>query len=190
MLKEVIENINSILIASGMFEKAYGLCEIIEKDKLKYPAQWCLGKYEQVSDFDHYKGLLYHRLNGNISVSQSEDQSESCDTFSEKTYQCVLVAGVKKGLFKNTNNDGYIELSIIENIESLISSQNIVSVSKLLKADYVTLEVKDFSYNRYDIFKKEYLGIEMKIPFEYAYISISYNIVIGQKLSCYKKITC
>lgn len=190
MLKEVIENINSILIASGMFEKAYSLCEIIEKDRLKYPAQWCLGKYEQVSDFDRHKGLLYHRLNGNVSISQSEDQSESCDTFSEKTYPCILVAGVKKDLFKNTKNDGYIELSVIENIESLISSQNIKSISRLLKADYVSLEIKESSYNRYDIFKKEYSGIEMKIPFEYAYISISYNIVVGQKLSCYKQISC
>lgn len=190
MLKEVIENINSKLIASGMFEKAYGLCEIIEKDKLKYPAQWCLGKYEQVSDFDSFKGLCYHRLNGKVSISQQEDDAEGCEIHSTKTYPCILIAGVKKDLFKNKNNDGYIELSIIENIEAEISSQNNIAISKLLGAEFISIQITGASYDRYSIFRKEFSNIEMKIPFEYAYISIEYNIIISQKLNCYTPITC
>lgn len=190
MLKEVIENINTVLISSGMFNKAYGLCEIIEKDTKKFPAEYCLNKYIQVSDFSNYSGIVYHRLDGDITISQEEDETEGCSDMSTKTYPCLLVACVKKDLFKNSKNDAYIDLSIIENIESLISNQSNAALASLLGADTVEISLTGASKDRYDIFKGEYSGIEMKMPFEYAYISINYEVSISQKISCYTPINC
>lgn len=190
MLKQVVEHINELITSSGMIEKAYGLCDIIEKDGKKFPAEYCLNKYVQVSDFDKYKGLCYHRIDGDVSISQGEDESYGCDVLSSKTYPIILIIGVKKDLFLNDKNDAYVELSIIENLESLISSQNNSTLSGDLSADVVSISLTGASTDKYSIFKREYTGIDFKIPVEYAYISISYDVLITKKLSCHTQITC
>ena len=190
MIGQVIEHINALLVNSLMIEKAYGLCETISQGDKKFPAEYCINKYVEVSDFGKFKGLCYHRIDGAITFTQTEDESNSCDVYTEKKYPLVLIIGVKKDLFKNNNNDSFIELSIIENIEQLISSQNNKTLSNLINADIVSIDISSASYNRYEIFSKEYSKVEMKVPFEYAYISIKYDVIIAQKLSCYTPLSC
>lgn len=190
MIKEVILYINRLLADSGMISKQYGLCELVEKDGKKFPAEYCLNKFIQVSDFDKYKGSCYHRLNGTISISQTDDSDVGCEILSAKTFPVKMVICVKKDLFLNDKNDSYIELSIIENVEALISSQNNSTISSEIDAYSVSIVPTGAIYDRYSIFREEYSNIEMKIPVEYAYISIDYDISIVKKLSCHTQITC
>lgn len=190
MLEKIIEHINTALDTLRIFEKTYGLCEIISLEDKSFPAEYCGNEYKKTD----FQNTIYHRMSGSISISEDEDQQVSgCGLYSERSYPMRLVACVKKNIYNNGNNDAYIDQKIAENIESVISFSNNKALSSLLKADEVSVKVNSIATNRNDIFRDEYRGYkadEMFIDYEYAYVAINYTIKIAGDLSCYQLQQC
>jgi hypothetical protein len=181
-MKLIIDHINSKIEEIGLFPFRFGLCERIKELERVFPAEYCKGEYKQVSDFDK-GGTVYHRLTGDISSSEADEESSvSCDPFIERTYPMRTVGAVKKG--------NYTDLEIAEFIAKKISFINNKALRAALSADSVSVEVNGFSTDRDKIWSEEYTGVEMKMPYEYAYVAIDYDIIITGNNSCFPNSEC
>jgi hypothetical protein len=189
MLEVIINDINTKINALGKFSKVYGLCEIINKENTSFPAEWCNNDYKQVSDFDKHNGVVYHRLTGSISINEQEDQSaDGCDIYTTRTYPLKTVICVKKDLYNN--NDAYVEQRVAENIQATIQEVNNKSLRQALSADEILVSVSSVNVLRDSVFSSEYKGVAMFIKYEYAYLSIDYEVTISGDLSCYQNQGC
>lgn len=174
-----------------MFQKLFGLCEIITKDDKSFPAQYCKGEYENVSDFDLEKGVVYHRLTGDISTEEDdEDTNVSCDPFYIKTFPLRTVAIINKKFLKAIGNDAYLEYKIAQNIAHAISGTNNKNFRISLMADSVEIKTNSIVTNRDDIFKDEYKGFDNFIRYEYLYIAIDYDVIVTGNISCFQIYDC
>lgn len=192
MLEEIIPNINAKILTLSMFKKQFGLCEIIAKDGKTFPAEYCNGEYKQVSDFDLHKGIVYHRLTGNISKEEEEEESTvSCDPFYITTFPLRTVASIKKSLIKGVGDDAYLENKIAQNIANKIAETNNKALRTLLKADSVSFEIKSIKTNRDEIFKDEYSGYDNNfMRYEFLYVSIDYDVIVTGNVSCFEFYDC
>jgi len=185
MLDTIITHINTKIGTLSLFEKTYGLCELITKDGKTFPAEYCKNEYKQVSDFDKYKGSVYHRLTGNISTEEAdEEQTVSCDPFYQRTFPIRTVAVIKKDLI-GINNDAYLESKVAQDFLSVIGETNNKALRQSLRVDSVSFEVENLIINRDTIFNEEYEGMEPFFRYEYMYIAIDYSIVVSGSFSCF-----
>jgi hypothetical protein len=188
MLEKVLTEINTRLGTLGIFSKIHGLCEIITESGISFPAEYCNNEYKQVSDFDR-NGVVYHRINGNVSVSQDDEESPTgCGIYSTRTYPLKMVCCVKKSVYKD--NDAFVEQKIAENIQAIIEDVDNKELLQELNADQVRVSVTSINTLRDSVFSSEYKGRDMFIKYEYAYLSIDYNIIIAGELSCYQAQGC
>src|ERR1700741_3474159 len=99
MLEAIIPHINTKIATLNRFSNRHGLCEIISKDGKTFPAEYCNGEYKHVTDFDLHKGIVYHRLTGDIQKEKlEEDSAVSCDPFYSTTFPLKTVVSIKKAL--------------------------------------------------------------------------------------------
>lgn len=191
MLEEIIPNINSKIEALNMFSMRYGLCDIIAKDEKTFPAEYCNGEYKQVSDFDLHKGIVYHRLTGDITKEELDEESTvSCDPFYSTTFPLRTVCSIKKSLIKGIGNDAYLESKIGSNIANAIAESNNRALRILLRADNVSFNVNSIKVDRDEIFKEEYSGMDNFMRYEFLYIAIDYEVVVTGNISCFELYNC
>lgn len=192
MLEIIIPHINDKIEALEVFEKLFGLCEIIEKDGKNFPAEYCKGEYKQVSDFDLYKGLVYHRLTGNPSKEEAEEEaSVSCDPFYRTTFPIRTVACIKKSLIKSIGNDAYLENKIAHNLSNVLAETNNKALRQALRADSISIEIDSTILNRDELFGEEYDGFDNNfIRYEFLYIAINYNVIVTGNVSCFEEYQC
>jgi hypothetical protein len=192
MLEAIIPHINSRIETLGLFNTRFGLCDIISKEGKTFPAEYCKGVYKQVSEFDLHKGTVYHRLNGNISKQEEEEESTvSCDPFYITTFPIRTVVCIKKEHIKGIGNDAYLENKIAQNISNVISETNNKSLRIELHADSVSIEVNEISTNRDEIFREEYTGFDSSfMRYEFVYVAIDYNVIVSGNVSCFELYNC
>lgn len=184
MLKEVVDHINNQLETLNVYDKLHGLCEIITDGERTFPAEFCEGQYESAIEFTKYQGLGYHRLDGDITIAQdNENNSSGCGVYSKKTYPMRSVFCVKK------RANAYSDEVLMSDIESVISSQNIKAVADTLGMEVVSIEVNGAITDRNKLYKDEQDG-DNKVGFEYAYFAVLYDVIIEGDLSCYTISTC
>lgn len=183
MLSEIVEHINTKISTLQLFEKTYGLCETITKDGKSFPAEYCNNEYKQI-DFDRYKGVVYHRLIGNISTEElDEEQAVSCDPFYQRTFPFRTICVIKKSQL-GIDNDAYLESRLAQDLLVTIGETNNKELRQTLRVDSVVFEVINLITDREEIFESEYSGIENFFRYEYAYIAIDYNIIVSGSFSC------
>lgn len=191
MLEVIIPYINSKIEALEMFQKQHGLCEIITVDKKSYPAEYCNNEYKQVSDFDKFKGVVYHRLNGDVSAKElDEDESVSCDPFYSREFPLVGIFVVNKKHLKGIGNDAYLEGKIANTISNRLAVSNNKELRIELGADSVLIEIDNIILDRNKIFDSEYKGIDNFFRYEFLYIAIEYSVIIKGSVSCLKEYDC
>jgi hypothetical protein len=191
MLEAIIPNINTKIETLNMFSMRYGLCDIIAKDGKTFPAEYCNGEYKPVTDFDLHKGLVYHRLTGDIGKEEADEESTvSCDPFYITTFPLRTVASIKKELIKGIGNDAYLENKIAQNIANVLAETNNRALRISLMADNVSFEVESIKVNRDEIFDEEFTGKENFMRYEFLYIAIDYNVVITGNVSCFQNYDC
>lgn len=190
MLEIIIPYINDKLETLNMFEKLHGLCDIINQDTKSFPAEYCQNEYKQI-EFDKHRGTVYHRLTGNISTEEDDEESTiSCDPFYIRTFPVRTVLGIHKKYLKNLGNDAYLENKIVHNIIRTVAESNNKILRILLKADSISFEINSCSVNRDEIFDDEYSGIENFIRYEFLYVAIDYDIIVSGNVSCFKLYDC
>lgn len=181
MIELIIPYINTRIETLNLFSRRIGLCDVIKKGEASFPAEYCEGEYKQVSDFDQETGTVYHRLTGDISSAElDEENTVSCTPFIDRTYPTRLVAVIKK-----SELNAYSDSQMAEFISNAIAFRNNKSLCISSGADTISVEVKSISTDREKIFSEEYKGVENKIPFEYSYIAIDYDIKISGSVSCF-----
>jgi hypothetical protein len=178
MLEVLLTDINTKLSAMNIFSTVFGLCEIITKDGVSFPAQYCNNEWKQVSDFDKNNGTIYHRLTGQISISQDDEESTSgCDIYTTRDYPMKMVVCVKKNIY--SDNDAFVEQRIAENIQSVIEDVDSKALRQALSADQIRVSVRNINVLRDSVFSLEYKNL-----------SIDYVISISGNLSCYQTQGC
>lgn len=176
-MKEIIEHINDKL--KDLASKRFGLCEIIVEEDKSYPGELTKNELKNVSDFDFNNGVIYHRLRGDVSVNDNEDQNVSADSiFKEKTYPLRLIY-VKRG-----RKDGYGDQDLGDLISDKIAASNIRTLRRELKLDSITIEPQGIKTSRDELFREEYTNIEGQIDYEFYYVGIDYNIIITGDPKC------
>lgn len=190
MIEQVISELNSRISELNIIEKLYGLCEIISDGEKTFPAEYCLNEYTQVSDFDKYNGIGYHRLNGDISIQENEDSANGCDQYVIRSYPMKFVCVIPRNTYKKNNNDAYVDSKIAENIESKITIRSNKTLIQLLSIDSLRVSPERISLNKLDILRGEYTGIDFQVNYKYAYISIDYTIELAGDISCFNLQEC
>lgn len=191
MLNNIITYINGKIGELNMFKDIRGLCELIQVDGKSFPAEYCNNEYKHL-DFDFKGSLVYHRQTGQAGIGEAdEEQAISCDPFLEKTYPMKTILYVKKDVFGSDNNDAYVDSKIAENVLNAIYTSNNRTLRNEISVDSISVNVTSVSTDREEIFNDEYPNAEkMVIPYEYAYVSIEYDIVVTGQLSCFNSYTC
>ncbi len=192
MLEAIVPYINTQIESLNMFENKYGLCEFIAKDGKTFPAEYCNGEYKQVTDFDLHKGIVYHRLTGDITKEEVEEESSNgCNPFYETSFPLRTVACIKKSLIKDIGDDAYLENKIAQNISSVIAGNNNKALRVLLRCDGVEFEIENIKTNREEIFEEEYSGYDQSfMRYEFLYIAINYTVKVTGNISCFENYNC
>lgn len=188
MLEIIIAYINSRIASLGHFQELKSLCEILKKDDISFPAEYCTkDEYKQI-DFDSYKGLVYHRLTGEVSRSEAAGENSGCETYIVQTYPVRTIFSVPKDILKTDNN--FIDIKIAENVVNAITLKNSKILTANLKADVVSIKIKSYSTDREKIWKEEYEGVEMVVNYKDILGAIEYDIVVEGSLSCFNYWGC
>ena len=190
MLEVLICYINERLEALKIFKTINSLCELIKDGEQTYPAHYC-GKdeYKNILDIDSTKGLIYHRINGNVTRTEIDKAISGCDVQIRQVYPIRIVAMVPKNILNSDNE--YIDVKICENIMNAITLKNSKQINSLLKTDVVTIKIKDFNVNRDNIISQEFANVEkMHIDYRYAVCAIDIDIEIEASQSCFNYWHC
>lgn len=191
MLEAIIPYVNGKIEALEMFQKIHGLCELITKDGKTYPAEYCNNEYKQVSDFDKFKGVVYHRLNGDIVTTElDEEETVSCDPFYSREFPMIGVFVINKKHLKGIGNDAYLEGKIANAISNTIAGRSSKALIIELGADNVSIEINNLIIDRNKIFDSEYEGIENFFRYEFLYVAIEYSIIVTGANSCFNNNPC
>ncbi len=185
-MKVIIDYINYKIEEMNLFPVRYGLCEIIKNptNETSFPAEFCSGEYKPVN-FEN-DGTVYHRLTGDITSQETDEESSvSCDPFIERTYPMRTVGVVPK-----TENNAYQDSNIAELLARKITLSNNRTLRQALKADSISIEIKNISTDRNKIWGEEYTKIDMSMPFESIYLAIDYDVIITGNNSCFPEYEC
>ena len=152
MIDLLIDELNNRISSNLTYYKAlFGLAELITLDSKEFPAIYTKNEFVKVTDFDKQLGTIWYRLNGDISVSQVED--EAIDYLIEKSYPIRLVSVIKKSIIKDCK-ENYIDTFIADNIQKAITgSYNQFAMANRIELVYVN--VNNISINRNRILTTE-----------------------------------
>jgi len=185
MLKEIINKLNKDIKALNQFSVLHGLCDIINDGKGGFPAEYC-GKdeYKQVSNFDQVRGVIYHRMNGDITREEIEEESlTGCENLILESYPMLLIGCIKMSILKI--DDAYTDLDIAQKISNTITNENIKGLNLGLRQLETNVEL--ISINRKSILETEYPDNEsdVEIPYDFAYFKVEYNIKAKGEITCF-----
>lgn len=192
MLRKVVAHINTELETLDFVKETKGVAQIIKEqrgnDEVAFPAIYdTKGEYKHVSDFDFKQSLIYHRLTAEVGIAEDESKSvTACSQYLVQTFPMIMIACIQKSL---TGDDTIlIEQRIAETLKNKIGSSNVASLQDSLQVDTVSIIPSGYDIDRYSVFAVEYVGLPMEIGFEYAYISLSYDVIISADINCFENI--
>lgn len=179
MLKEIIEYIDCRIKELSFDISINGLCEIIKKEKLSFPAKYEKKDYKKVLDIDVKNGICYHRLRAAITETDSDDSITGCDFMISRIYPCRFVFIVKK-----QNHDQYEDSRIANLVSKKIAIDNPKTLRLSLKTDTIDVTIRSINISREEVFSQEIKGVDMFIDYEYSVIGIDYDINVIADSSC------
>jgi hypothetical protein len=186
MIQEVIEYINTNLNALGYYKNVYGLCELISRDGITLPAQYCNKEYKNL---EIEKPLCYSRINGSVNISYIEEQeTQVTQSYTSRVYPIRLVSIVDKNIFGKKQNDAYINEKIQDNLLNLLSQNNNKTLAKSLGIDVVNISTNSSSTLRSE-WTNEYNGIK-ELNHNYTICVVDYEIELQGTIKCFTKYGC
>ena len=181
MIEKVVTYLNEGIKGINVFDKLYNeVCEIISDDKYTFPAYYKNKKYNSVIDFNSTQ--VYHRLVGNITVSNEESEEDGCGMISERTYPVRLV------IFGNRSICESVEV-LIGAIENVMVFSNSKELSGELNANFVSVQINSIITNR-NLLSRDEFSNSQKIDFEKLFIAINYTVVINKEVKCNEEVLC
>lgn len=183
MIEDVIKYINIKIKELQIVSKTFGICELIGED-LKSPAEYCNKEFRSVADFDFFKGLIYHRIIGEVLASDIEgDEVTGC--FAMKAFRVTMRSCI---IIKRKGN--YDDLLVGQTVLSAISFTNNKELRIALGADSVVVESKAIILDKERLLSEEFDGQDIKVDYEDLFVGIEYDIIITGAASCIEKYGC
>lgn len=186
MLKNIIDQLNVLLLATNYFEQLYCLAELVKDGKgdtrpLLYDTK---GEFVQVNNFDFYNGMGYWRKNGdvNISVVDDERQVTACATILEYQFPLKFVCCIPKD--KLPIDDQYTDDGIANEMLIALSGNN-NTIKTAINAIKVNVIPQRYTSNNQEILSGEYPGIEVvDINYKFSYLSLDFNVQVLINKTC------
>ncbi|MES2592391.1 MAG: hypothetical protein V4608_10930 [Bacteroidota bacterium] len=182
MLSEVIEYLNVQLADTGYINDVLCLAERIEREGKIYPAIYN-NKNEYISiNLDPNGSLSYWRKNGDVNISEEDNQTLSCGIQYKTTIPLKLIGFVKK---ENAHNTSTFSDTMCQNLIAVLTTNSAV-LKGVLKAKKATLIASGYSTDVKKILGEEYDNIDFEVRYSHAYFSIDFNLVVITNSNCYQ----
>jgi hypothetical protein len=188
MLEVILTYINSRIQSLGHFKELKSLCELVKRDDIIAPAEYCTKDEYKEIDFDYSKGVVYHRLTDRITITEAAGENSACDVYITQTYPMRAVYCVTKEILNSDNN--FIDIKIAENIARIIALKNNKALTGVLKADVVSIKIKSYDIDRERVWNEEHEGIDMAVDYKYTYGAIDYDITVEGTNNCFEINNC
>lgn len=182
MISDIITYINSYLD----YAKKYGLVEQYRDKGSIYPAEYCnSGEYNHI-DFDKYKSVLYHRINGN--VSRSEALIFGCEEAITETYPMLAVLYLPKDC--DTDNS-YSNLNQVNELANDIKNIDLNTLRKQFNLIDLDITINDTNIDSFSVWGSEFDNVNprrpsaaFKLPSTHMLVSLSYSLQLTGTASC------
>lgn len=182
MVKEIIENRNALLEATGYFEKVYGLCKLKQDGEKTVPSCY-IGKEYKPVQIDKKNGICYWRLEGKPAFEDSKDlKAVSCDEFLKYDVPLKLVCFIPTKKLKT--DDAYSGMRVSRTLVKNISG-NVSGILSAVNAAKSTADILDTNLDSVEIIEEEYGDPDIPdIPYKFLAISLSVNFSFHIPASC------
>lgn len=183
MIDEIIESFNGKIESLNLFEKIYPLVEQKEIEGNTILG-WYLGKgqFEHITNFDNYRGVAYFRKYEDVEISPIESETRACQDMLSIKYPIRFVCCIRRDLLLDDcafSDDAFSYFVVQE-----LSGQN-PTLKTALRASRLTVSATKISTDRKRILEQELPGNDLKdLNYEFALISIDFNVAIEVKKSC------
>ena len=182
IFQDVITNINVLLDATHLFNKNYGICELLKNGEgQQYPAHYKgAGEYEHVFEPDKYWGISYIRKNGTVKIEEKGETSyKACATILQHTIPLKIVCIIPKK--KLSCDDEFADDNIAQTITSLLGGAKDFVGSAF--SSY--LNITDYNTDNISILSDEFSNIDIvDIHYKYSYLVVNVEAVVTIDKSC------
>ena len=185
MIPSIITHLNIDLGTLNLFT-LYGLVKQEHKGDLVYPSIYAAKGNSDAINFDYRKATAYHRLTGDIAVTQEEDDTQ-CGVIHSEVYPMKLVC-----YFANTiyGDDAYSALRAVSNIKKELAKLTVATIEDSFGLFEVSADVTSFSVDSFSVWGDEFTGVPFQVPSTHSIISINYNITLIGSLNCFVPYEC
>ena len=183
MLEIIITWLNTKVTATNYFNKVLCLAEMIEREKLIFPATYINNEYKRI-DLDPKGSISYWRKNGDVSYNQQENGTKVGQIEYVTNVPLKLICFVKKD---KSNNDIYFADKIVEVLKSQLSTNTAV-LNLSLKAKKCLILATKYNTNGREVSDGEYKGIDYEPRYTHAYFSVDFDVQITSNQNCFNNL--
>lgn len=182
MLEIIIDNIYSR--TADKFDKLYGLAELVKTREDKFePKIYAGGGQYLPIDWDHFAGVGYFRLNGDVSISKSSFETRNCTQYYDVVYPIKLIGCIKKSILgKDDSFSGEVVcMTLFRDIAQ--SNGDLCAVTKSVFSD---IEITGYSTDVNKILGDEFQGLARKsiVPLDYCLVSLDIRVSVTINQDC------
>jgi hypothetical protein len=187
MVQQIVEHIASVFKETGLFQKIYPLCQLVNLSGSTMPVHYeGGGNIQPVPYFSNNEGMGYFRKIGNVDVSTPTFvKTTSCKTGpNQYAYQLKFIGCVPKSKAECDNEyaDDYFCNSLVSAIN------NITGLSKEIGAKSSNVVVTGFTTDAPEVYKVEFGGKTTEFPFTYSLFAINISAKIIASPECFEKL--
>jgi len=182
MIQAIISYMQGKLDVAGIFQKNYGLTELIERENRVFPLLYeGNGKMKMEFQPNKWFGVSYFRKNGNVSFSEGSFPSlKPCEVPVTVTVPLKFICSIRKAKLKCDDNYAGDELAFY--IAKLFEDINGLRTD--LKAKRVTFVVGEYSTDSQKVLDGEFSGMDAIFKPEYVYLSMDIEINVQTTKEC------
>lgn len=182
MIQKAIQYLVNELNEVGLFQKVYGLTELIEIDGKVFPMFYLgNGKYEKNFSPNKWYGNAYFRKNGSITFPSSSFTSyKPCEVPIGINIPLTFVSTIKRSKLKCDSN--YSSDFLAFYISGLF--ENVNGLRAEIDAKRVVIKVDSFTTDAKEIVDSELKGLDNTIKTDYAYLMMNLSIQIDTTKAC------
>jgi len=182
MIQTIVRYMQNKLDAETIFQRNYGLTELIERDGRVFPLFYETdGKYKLDFQPNKWFGVSYFRKNGNVSFADGNFPSlKPCEVPVTVTVPLKFICSIKKAKLKCDDNYAGDDLAFY--IAKLFEDIN--GLRTELKAKRATFVVGEYSTDSQKVLDSEFNGMDAIFKPEYVYLSMDIEINVQTTKEC------
>jgi hypothetical protein len=178
MISEVIQYINTNIQGLNLYKNTYGICELIVRDGVTFPAEFCNKDYKNL---DIENTCIYHRLTGAVGIDYEEDEDTNVNSdYEVRTYPMRLVSITNKNVLSSEK--------IQQNLLNLLSIKNNKALAKNLGIEVVSIYSNSSNTLR-SVWRDEYNGTK-ELNHNYTICVVDYDVILQGQNKCFLNYGC